>query len=64
MAVFVVATMAVVMVLDFFEKWYQFYYKPISDTGIYEKLYEALFNKATEVDLSCYEDTNFYNADG
>ena len=60
-AVFVVATMAAVMFLDFFEKWYEFYYKPVSDTRIYEKLYEILFNKATEVDISCYEDANFYN---
>lgn len=60
-AVFVVATIVVVMLLDYFAKWYEFYYKPVSDTGIYEKLYASLFNKATEVDLSCYEDTNFYN---
>ncbi|HHT48910.1 MAG TPA: ABC transporter ATP-binding protein [Firmicutes bacterium] len=60
-AVFVIATMAVVMLLDFFAKWYEFYYKPISDTGIYEKLYAILFDKATAVDLACYEDTNFYN---
>ncbi len=60
-ALFVIISIAMFMVLDFFNKWYQFRYKPISDVVIYEKLYETLFDKATEVDLNCYEDTGFYN---
>ena len=60
-AVFVLATIGGVMLLDFFAKWYEFYYKPVSDTVIYEKLYERLFDKAAAVDLSCYEDPDFYN---
>jgi ATP-binding cassette subfamily B protein len=60
-ALFVLISIAVFMALDFFNKWVQFRYKPISDTVIYEKLYETLFDKATEVDLNCYEDAGFYN---
>lgn len=34
---------------------------PLNDTITYEKLYEKLYQKARNVEVSCFEDSEFYN---
>lgn len=41
--------------------WIICIYEPQAKAKVYEGINHLLFNKATEVDLSCYEDTEFYN---
>lgn len=36
-------------------------FAPISDMNIYQKLYRKLFAKVRNVELSCFEDADFYN---
>lgn len=58
---FVIGTIIVFSVLSFYSNWYTTRFRPITDNILYSKLNEMLFDKATEVELACYEDTNFYN---
>ncbi len=44
-----------------FRVWYDTVFKPNSNAVIYGNLNKKLFDKASEVELSCYEDTEFYN---
>ncbi len=44
-----------------FGKWYQHIYKPKADADIFEQINTMLFQKATQVELECYENTEFYN---
>ena len=44
-----------------FRVWCEAVYKPNSNAIIYGNLNKKLFDKASEVELSCYEDTEFYN---
>ena len=41
--------------------WYTNVYKPKSDADIFEAINTKLFEKATHVELECYENTDFYN---
>lgn len=41
--------------------WYTNVYKPKSDADIFEAINTMLFDKATHVELECYENTDFYN---
>lgn len=49
------------LIVDGYSIWYNIKFKPISDTILYEHLYQKLFTKASEVELECYEDPDFYN---
>lgn len=44
-----------------FETWYRKEYKYISDAVLYKKINRYLYEKAANVELECYEDTEFYN---
>lgn len=41
--------------------WYLNVYKPKADTDIFEALHNLLFDKASRVELECYENADFYN---
>lgn len=43
------------------ENWFQREYRELSDVALYEKINGMLFHKAANVELECYEDTEFYN---
>lgn len=61
LAIFIFVTLFIFMLVELYSRWYEVKFKPISDSILYEKLYEMLFRKASEVDLNCYEDVDFYN---
>lgn len=60
-ALFVVGTLFVFGALEYYNKYYSARFRPKTDNIIYTKLNELLFDKATEVELACYEDSDFYN---
>lgn len=41
--------------------WYLHVYKPKTDADIFEGMNTMLFDKASHVELECYENTEFYN---
>lgn len=43
------------------ENWFQQEYRELSDVALFEKINGMLFHKAANVELECYEDTEFYN---
>lgn len=47
--------------LNIFGQWYKGVYRNQTDVIIYEEINKALFQKASEVELECYEDVEFYN---
>ncbi|MBB2183538.1 ABC transporter ATP-binding protein [Lachnospiraceae bacterium MD1] len=53
--------MGILAVVTLFNKWFDIWYTPISNNEISGKLNLKIFKKSAEVDLECYEDTNFYN---
>lgn len=58
---FLIGTIIIFSLLSLCTNWYTTRFRPITDNILYSKLNEMLFDKATEVELACYEDTNFYN---
>lgn len=58
---FLVVTMALFSLQKLFDQWYSQVYKPGTDADIFESLNTMLFEKATQVELECYENTEFYN---
>lgn len=58
---FVIGTIIIFSALSFYSNWYTTRFRPITDNILYSKLNEMLFDKATEVELACYEDASFYN---
>jgi len=59
--IFVVATMIIFGTFELYKQWYNIRFKPITDNIIYARLNKILFDKASEVEIECYEDTDFYN---
>ena len=58
---FLVAVSLVFALPSLFSKWYQHVYKPKADADIFEQVNSMLFQKATQVELECYENTEYYN---
>lgn len=47
--------------LSFYNSYLQSGIKPLTDITIYKKLYRKLYKKATNVELACFENNEFYN---
>lgn len=58
---FLIVSALVFLIPSAFESWYTHIYKEKTNADIFGKINTMLFEKATEVELSCYEDTEFYN---
>ncbi len=59
---FVIISLIVLAATAGFEIWMSRRYVPMTDPELYRRLNELLFNKATNVDISCYEDAEFYDS--
>ncbi len=44
-----------------FDKWYWYYQKPMIKHRLHAKMHEELFVKSLALDLSCFDDPEFYN---
>ena len=60
-AAFIAISMGVIFLTTGFQIWMKARYEPCTDPLLYEKLNEMLFEKATNVDIACYEDAAFYD---
>lgn len=58
---FILLTMLGFAVPNIINAWYVHVYKPKSDATIFETVNTMLFEKATRVELQCYENAEFYN---
>lgn len=58
---FIAFSMVIFLLFELFTAWFNQKYKPISDQEIYYKMNRILFDKASSVDISCFENPDFYN---
>ena len=58
---FILLIMIVNLVFDWNFSWYNFKYRPVTDEKLYKNIYRMMFEKANQVDLSCYENPEFYD---
>lgn len=58
---FIVLAMLGFAIPNIFSVWYQHVYKPKAEADIFEAINTMLFDKATHVELECYENVEFYN---
>lgn len=58
---FILAAMLGFLLPIIFSSYYVNVYKPKSDADIFEAINTMLFEKATHVELQCYENTEFYD---
>lgn len=51
----------IMLLIIFYKHYFEQYAKPISDVQFYDSIYQLLYTKSCQVDLRCYEDSEFYN---
>lgn len=51
----------IMLLIVFYEHYFEQYAKPISNVRFYDGIYQLLYTKSCQVDLRCYEDSEFYN---
>ena len=57
-----ILSMAVFYILTYaLDAWYWQYWQPLQHRKLHNKLNEELFSKAKTLDVSCYDDPEFYN---
>ena len=59
--IFLAITITVFATLSFYNNYFDGYIMPVCMAKIYRKLNTKLFDKAENVELSCFEDSEFYN---
>lgn len=59
--IFILVTTILFGLFELFTVWYDNKYRPKTDNIIYKEVNAFLFEKATKVEMACYEDTEFYN---
>jgi len=58
---FLIITIVVFCSLSIYNNYFENNIKPLTDTLIYKNLYRKLYKKATNVELECFENSEFYN---
>lgn len=58
---FLAGTMALFFFLSLFENWYEERLKPLADVDVYQGVYRMLYEKVCNMELACFEDSEFYN---
>lgn len=59
---FIAIVVVLALPLTAFQSWFNNRYLRVSDIKLYHVLNKKLFDKANSVDISCYENTEFYNS--
>ncbi len=47
--------------LKIFSRYFETYVKPVTDVKLYDGINKMLYDKACQVDMRCFEDSEFYN---
>jgi ATP-binding cassette subfamily B protein len=58
---FILITGTFFMLMGYYDSYFSGTFNPISSAKIYYKLYGMLYKKACNIELSCFEDSSFYN---
>ena len=61
MMLYVGSVVALEALLELFSLFFDVYVKPITDVELYDGVNKMLYDKACQVDLRCFEDSEFYN---
>jgi ATP-binding cassette, subfamily B, bacterial len=61
-AVFVAATLVAMLFISLFESWFNNRFVPLTNQELHYHLNRRLFEKATSVDIRCYENPEFYTS--
>lgn len=61
MMLYVGSVIALEALLEIFNLFFEVYVKPITDVELYDGVNKMLYDKACQVDLYCFEDSDFYN---
>lgn len=59
---FIVIVVALALPMTAFQSWYKNRYLSVNDIKLYYSINKKLFDKANSVDVSCYENAEFYNS--
>lgn len=59
--IYVWAIVGLSIAMSIFNKYYEQFVKPITDAELYSELNRMLYQKACQVDLECFENSEFYN---
>lgn len=59
---FIICTIIVILLISIFSSWFNQRYKLITDQKIFYHLNLKIFDKATTVDISCYENPEFFDS--
>ena len=59
--IFIGITVAVFASMSLYNSYYMGYVKPVADAEINKKLYQKLFKKSRNVELECFENSDFYD---
>lgn len=61
MMVYIWCVIALEVALELFNRYFESYVKPVTDVELYSGINKMLYDKACQVDLVCFEDSEFYN---
>lgn len=61
MMLYVWSVVVLEALLVIFQRFFETYVKPVTDVKLYDGINRMLYDKACQVDLRCFEDSEFYN---
>lgn len=61
MMVYVWSVVLLEALLVIFQRYFETYVKPVTDVKLYDGINRMLYDKACQVDLRCFENSEFYN---
>lgn len=61
MMLYVWSVVALEALLEIFNGFFETYVKPVTDVELYAGINKMLYDKACQVDMLCFEDSEFYN---
>lgn len=61
MMLYVWSVVALEALLEIFSRFFETYVKPVTDVELYAEINKMLYDKACQVDMLCFEDSDFYN---
>lgn len=61
MMVYVWSVVVLQTLLAIYSRYFETYVKPVTDVKLYDGINKMLYDKACQVDMRCFEDSEFYN---
>ena len=61
MMLYVWSVVALEALLEIYSRFFETYIKPVTDVKLYDGINTMLYEKACQVDIRCFEDSEFYN---